>query len=166
MSDTSEPTIQQLRERADRAATLERETAEKDRRIAFLEAGINPTADPKLNYFVAGYKGDLTPEAIRAEAEAAGFLTPLTAAPVEGAEPAEPTGPTEEQQAQDLMATSVASEAVPGGSLPPKKDLVVDAWDEFSDRRKSGADLEEASAPVIHALVAKGLGIDPRGGTS
>ena len=52
------------------------------RKLAFSEAGVDLT-DPKTKYFVEGYKGDLTAEAIKAEAVEAGFLTP-----VENPEPA------------------------------------------------------------------------------
>ena len=43
------------------------------REKAFNKAGIDPD-DPKFAYFVKGYEGDITPEAIRAEALKAGFL--------------------------------------------------------------------------------------------
>lgn len=56
-----------LREIEDRAAAAERE-------LAFAKAGL-PLSDPKMGYFVKGYDGDLTPEAIKAAAEEAGFLT-------------------------------------------------------------------------------------------
>jgi hypothetical protein len=43
------------------------------RENAFLKAGIN-VDDPKLRYFAEGYKGELTAEAIKAEAAEAGFI--------------------------------------------------------------------------------------------
>lgn len=53
---------------------------------AFFKAGLNPD-DPKVKYFRKGYEGDLTPEAIKAEALAAGFLSaeepPIDEAPIE-----------------------------------------------------------------------------------
>lgn len=57
----------------------ERNTArtERDslkRELAFIKAGVDPEADKRLAYFMDGYKGDLTAEAIKAEATAAGFL--------------------------------------------------------------------------------------------
>ena len=44
-----------------------------ERRDAFRSAGLDPD-DAKVSYFVKGYEGELTPEAIAAEATAAGFL--------------------------------------------------------------------------------------------
>jgi len=77
--------IKELRAAAARAKELERELAEVRRSEAFRKAGIDP--DDKRNaYFVKGYDGDLTQDAIQAEAREAGFL-------------AEP-GPSQEQQQQ------------------------------------------------------------------
>jgi hypothetical protein len=61
------------REREAKDAVARAEAAE--RRLSFLEAGID-LSDPKNNYFVKGYEGEISPEAIRAEAEKAGFLAP------------------------------------------------------------------------------------------
>ena len=68
----------QARKAAEEAAALKRENA-------FIKAGINPDSDPKLQYFVDGYKGDITAEAIRTAAEQAGFLNPPAAADTDAA---------------------------------------------------------------------------------
>lgn len=47
------------------------ETAARD--LAFLKAGVDPDS-PKAKYFVKAYDGDLTVEAIKAEAVAAGLV--------------------------------------------------------------------------------------------
>ena len=93
------PNIRQLREKAKQAdveargrADAEAKLAEAERKIAFMGAGID-LADPKNAYFVKGYDGENTPEAIRAEAEAAGFLAPPP-----------PAVPLVEQQAWDRTA--------------------------------------------------------------
>ena len=44
-----------------------------ERRLAFAEAGIK-LDDPKMSYFVKGYEGELTADAIKAAAVEAGFL--------------------------------------------------------------------------------------------
>ena len=85
---------------------MERKAKERDeigkqleaanRRLAFADAGIN-TSDPKLSYFVRGYDGDLTPEAIRTAAAEAGFIDP----------PA-PEVPTEELRAHDRVTQAAA----------------------------------------------------------
>lgn len=45
------------------------------RQNAFRDAGIDPN-DPRLSYFVKGYEGEPTADAIKAEALKAGFLQP------------------------------------------------------------------------------------------
>jgi hypothetical protein len=51
----------------------EAEQARKE--VNFLKAGID-TADPKFKYFVKGYDGELSPDAIREAAEEAQLITP------------------------------------------------------------------------------------------
>lgn len=70
--------IRSLERDAKSAREANGKVAELERRLAFSDAGINASVDPKLKYFVAGYSGDITAEAIRAAAEEAGFLTPVT----------------------------------------------------------------------------------------
>lgn len=56
-----------------RKALAEAEQARRE--VNFLKAGIDPT-EAKFKYFVKGYDGDLTPEAIRQAAEEAQLVTP------------------------------------------------------------------------------------------
>ena len=53
------------------------------RRLAFAEAGL-PLGDKRIAYFVKGYEGDLTTDAILAAAQEAGFITTEEQAPQEG----------------------------------------------------------------------------------
>lgn len=62
-----------LRKAANKSKRLEAELQQAQRELAFVKAGINPD-DPKMRYFVKGYDGDLTAEAVRAAALDAGFL--------------------------------------------------------------------------------------------
>lgn len=76
--------IRQLEEKAKKATELEARLAEMERRAAFSEALGTAAADPKVKYFIKGYDGELTSEAIRAEALVAGVLvTPLEAPPAD-----------------------------------------------------------------------------------
>ena len=52
----------------------EKELAQMKRDMAFQKAGID-TDDPKTSYFVKGYEGDISADAIREEAVKAGFIT-------------------------------------------------------------------------------------------
>ncbi len=65
--------IKGLRQAANKAKKLERELAQMQRELAFHKAGI-PLSDPRMNYFVKGYEGELEAEAIRSAAVEAGFL--------------------------------------------------------------------------------------------
>lgn len=62
-----------LREQAEKAAALERN-------LAFREAGIDPN-DPQQQYFAKGYDGEMTADAVRQAAIAAGFLKSDTPGP-------------------------------------------------------------------------------------
>ena len=60
------------------AKELRRQVAEfsqASREMNFMKAGI-ATDDPKFKYFLKGYDGDLSPEAIRQAAEEAQLITP------------------------------------------------------------------------------------------
>ena len=57
-----------------RAEVAEAKLASYERQDTFRSAGIDLN-DPRAKYFVKGYEGELDAEAIRIEAEAAGFIT-------------------------------------------------------------------------------------------
>ena len=65
--------IKSLRRAANGKKQLEKELADLKRELAFAKAGL-PMNDPKMNYFVKGYDGDMTAEAIRQAALESGFL--------------------------------------------------------------------------------------------
>jgi len=65
--------IKSLRRAASGKKQLEQELEAARRELAFAKAGINPD-DPKMRYFVKGYEGDLSAEAVRQAALEAGFL--------------------------------------------------------------------------------------------
>lgn len=65
--------IKSLRRAANGKKQLEKELADLKRELAFSKAGL-PMNDPKMSYFVKGYDGDMTAEAIRQAALEAGFL--------------------------------------------------------------------------------------------
>ncbi len=66
--------IRSLRKAANSAKRLKAELAQLKREVAFAKAGI-PLDDPRMNYFVKGYEGELEPDAIREAATTAGFLS-------------------------------------------------------------------------------------------
>lgn len=70
--------IKSLRRAASGKKKLEQELADLRRELAFTKAGINPD-DPKMRYFVRGYDGEMTAEAVRQAALEAGFLATQSA---------------------------------------------------------------------------------------
>lgn len=65
--------IRSLEKQAKAASEAVARAEAAERRLAFAEAGI-PLSDPKMAYFVKGYDGDISPDAIRQAATDAGFL--------------------------------------------------------------------------------------------
>ena len=119
--------LEQKARRADEEATAR---AAAERKLAFAEAGI-PLSDTKLSYFVKGYDGDLTPEAIRTAAVSAGFIS---------SEEPEPTVPVAEQEAHARLSGTAA------GSEPPKTTLSLD-------------DLQRADSPEKVMAMVQEMGI-------
>ena len=72
--------MKQLEKEAKELRKQGAEFAVTQRELAFAKAGIDP-ASPQAKYFVKGYDGDLTPEAIRAAAEEAQLITPQPVQP-------------------------------------------------------------------------------------
>lgn len=75
--------LRKLRKQASENAELRNQLASEQRLRVFAEVGI-PVSDPAAKYFVRGYEGELTPEAIKAAAIEARVLAP--SAPVSPAE--------------------------------------------------------------------------------
>lgn len=82
--------IKSLRRAASGKKKLEQELESLRRELAFARAGL-PLDDPKMRYFVKGYDGEMTAEAIREAASEAGFLA------------------TQKEQAPDLQMQAAAS---------------------------------------------------------
>jgi hypothetical protein len=62
-----------MRQKANAHDAAEKRAAEAERKLAFVEAGV--PLDDKTTYFVKGYDGEITAEAIRAEAQRIGVIT-------------------------------------------------------------------------------------------
>lgn len=102
------PDIRALRQAARERDALQKQLAARDRELAFAKAKLD-FDDPKLKYFIQGYEGELTPEAIRAKAEEDGFITRS-----QQQQGRPPVSPQEQQQQQRVMnASSGASETPP-----------------------------------------------------
>lgn len=98
-STISNAELRRLRKDRERRQELEEKVAQLERRDVFARAGI-PVDDPGARYFVKGYDGELTPEAIKA----AGIEARLLSA--EGATP------------QEVAGHQAAQAAAQGGTAP------------------------------------------------
>ena len=162
MSEQSE-TIPQLREAAEAGRKAVTEAEQLKRENAFLKAGLDPE-DPKAKYFVKGYDGELTKEAIVAEATAAGIL----GAPAPKAEepPVEepPAGgrqqPSDEEQEFEAMS-QVAAGAGDAGA-PPQVDELEAGWERYGQQRQAGARREDAAAAVLGTILEGAVKGDER----
>lgn len=161
MSDQNESEgIQQLREAAENGRRATSENADLKRRLAMLEAGVDPS-HPAAPYFIDGYKGELTAEAIVAEATKVGVLKaaiPATPTTDEEEPPVTRSEPDEAQRQQDLLASTVAAEAA-GVTPAPVPDPITEGYEKFHQGMRDGRTREDASAEVIHRAVGKSLGL-------
>lgn len=114
MDEYSDETPKGLRRAANKAKKLEAELNSLRRELAFAKAGI-PMDDPKMNYFVKGYEGELEADAIREAAEESGFLN------VE--QPAQPATQAS-QEAPEAAATQRVMRASVGAAT---EDISEDA---------------------------------------
>lgn len=81
-SDRTDAEWAKLRRTRKEKEKAEQEAQKARRELAFLKAGLN-TDDPKTSYFVKGYEGEVTTEAIRKAAMEAGFLEAPPEEPVD-----------------------------------------------------------------------------------
>lgn len=105
--------LKELRRKAREADRLQAQLAARDKELAFARAKLD-LDDPKLKYFIKGYEGDLTPEAIREQAIADGFLPKP-----------EPSTPPGEMTAQQRIAA--ASSGAGETPTPDLNDLIRQA---------------------------------------
>lgn len=119
--DTIDSDIQQeespkaLRDAANRSGKYKAEAESLRRENAFLKAGIS-VEDQRMTYFVRGYDGELTTEAIRKAAQEAGFISTQSQQPpaaaaqrrmvaaAAGATPEGSTGSGDISRLEDAMA--------------------------------------------------------------
>jgi hypothetical protein len=151
--------IAALREQA-QASEANRIAAESvARENAMLKAGID-VESPLGGMFLSAYKGDLTTEAIRAQAAQVGAWKDPATAPPPPADPSQTPPPQQQPGTQtydpveaamrQLAANGVASGA-PGGSEtpPPPPDAMKDAYEEFTGLVTRGRTREDAAIAVM-----------------
>lgn len=110
--------IRALRRAARERDDLQKQLAARDRELAFAKSGLD-FSDPKLGYFIKGYEGDLTTEAIRQKAEEDGFLSKTSQSQQQPQ-----TSPQEVASQQRVQNASSGA-----GETPPEnfRDLIAQA---------------------------------------
>lgn len=142
--------IKNLRKQAAEGADAKAELERNRREMAFMRAGIDTTSKP-AQAMIAGFTGELTPEAITAEAEEWG-LTKAPTAPVvpPSADPgSDPTSPEAQQQAiRDQAAGKPAPITEP---LP--KPAMDTAIANFHENRTKGMSRQDAEVQAFGEVI-------------
>lgn len=127
--------IRQLEKQAKTASEATARAEAAERKLAFAEAGLS-LSDPKMAYFVKGYDGEMTAEAITEAATTAGFL---------GAPAVPATVAADDAEAEALARNADVSAY--GGAPPAGTEAAVDR---LVNGRLSEADFwREASAAGV-----------------
>lgn len=134
--------IRELREQAKAGKAAEARAEAAERKLAFVGAGIDPD-DARQKYFAQSYAGEMTKDAIRTEAEAAGFLTPPATSAPEGLTPAE----------RATFAATAEAAAAPY-TPPPETDIYADFRGQ--SLRTTGEPPEQFGHRLANALEAAG----------
>ena len=107
-----------LRKQTQATKVAEKAASDAKREAAFLRAGIDPDSKEGIaSYFVKGYEGDLTADAIKAAATAAGVLQAPALTPEQV---------LQQSANQDALAAAQRASAAAGAQMSaPTDDMVV-----------------------------------------
>ena len=143
--DSSEPdAIRNLRAANKRNEEKARAGEAAMRKLAFLEAGLDPRVNPQVELFMKAYDGELTDEAIRAEANRYKLLDTT---PVQEVAPVKESSPFDTSQTASRSALG-AETGDPGEPLE-EGDPMLNAYTSFHSLRRDGMTSEEASVAVL-----------------
>lgn len=154
-TEETDPVVAQ-REHIKRLEEQLRDKAGLERKVAFLEAGVDISSKAGA-YFVKGYEGELDAEAIRAEAEELGL--------VRGGAPAADTKPDPEVNESEAESTGARRDMSAGGEPGTDKGPAPQkrAMDVGERVVKEGGTAEEAIAAAFGELAFAGYkDNDPR----
>lgn len=141
--------IKKLREDAKKGREADVALSAASRKIAILEAGV-PTSTPLGQMFLKSYDGELTTEAIKAEAAAIGLIEGA-APPAETPEPGTQSGTPEAGYAEARAALDLG-QAAPVEQ--PTSSAVDTAYKVFDDSRKKGVRTEDARTEAFLSLIS------------
>jgi hypothetical protein len=148
--DHDEPS--ELRKAADRGRAAQAEAEALKRELAFAKAGID-TDSKAGKMLLKSYEGELTPEAIKAEAEEIGLFKPQTA--VASTETATP----EEREQTDIRTGLATAPAVTGGTVD--EDPQQAGLRAGFEARKQGASHVDAFTAALGPVFQAALENDP-----
>lgn len=141
----------ELRKAADRAAASDQRANLAERKVAFYQAGVDPTAGIGELFF-EGYKGeDLTPETIQQEWKKL-WSTINPAGDGDGDPTPNPTATDPEPNVGDAVEDLLGSQnSAP--AMPQVADLLEQGYEEFHKRMQQGAHRDRAAAEVIDRII-------------
>lgn len=142
------PGIKALRQQAAEGADAKAENARMQKEMAFMRAGIDTTSKP-AQAMIAGFAGDLTPEAIAAEAAEWGLVKPPAAPPTPGDPGSDPNSPEAQQQA---VRDQAAGKPAPIIEAPGKSAMDM-AISDFHENRAKGMSREAAEEEAFAAVI-------------
>lgn len=156
MSDeTNEPNedVSELRKAAEGGKAAKAEADLLRRELAFTKAGINTDSKP-AQALLKSYDGELTTEAIKAEATEWGLLTASTPEP--------PAADPEDYSADaDLQAMRDASAGNPAPNEAPQKTAAEKALAGYEEDRGAGFGATEATNRAIGRMIQSAAAGDP-----
>ena len=149
-ADEASEGMKNLRAKADKADAAEARASQLERELAFTKAGINTDSKP-AQALLQGYTGELTAEAIQAEAKEWNLYQEQGAAPAPDY--------SADRAAQE-MRDSVNTGA-PAVDEPREKPANERVFEEFVSERESGYSQQDATNRAIGKFIQAGAAGDP-----
>jgi hypothetical protein len=140
--------IKNLRAKAEKAEAAEARVARLERELAFTQAGISTSSKP-AQALLASYDGELTPEAIKAEAAEWGLIAGESNDP----EPETFTQDSPEVQFQQQRESIDQGGKVADPTDVPKRPIHEQAMENFQTNRQKGMSQEEARATAFGEVI-------------
>jgi len=114
------------------------------RKLAFLEAGLDPRQNPQVELFMKAYDGELSEDAIRSEAAKYKLISDVSHETPEVEEVDSFFDP-----AQTRIRGSLGADSLDSAAPIREGDPMLNAYTEFHQLRREGATSEEASVAVL-----------------
>lgn len=150
-SDDAPEHIKKLRAEAEQAKTLQKELEAKERQIAFLQAGVD-TSSKLGQMLMKTYDGEMTPEAIKAEAVEIGLVDATEQVVIEEVSDEQ----AQYQQARNNLANGATARFEP--DTPSAQDQ---AFDEYNNARREGLSTADAQDLAFASFISNAANGNP-----